>query len=73
MEGKKMGNVTQIETLLTPKEVAEKLRIGISTVYHLAQRGALPGIKIGGTLRFSPEILTQYLKDLGKKAFGAAA
>ena len=68
-----MENVTQIETLLMPKEVAEKLQIGVSTVYHLAHRGQLPGIKIGGTLRFSPKVLAKYLDDLGKKVYGKAA
>lgn len=57
-----------LETLLKPEEVAEKLRIGVSTVYHLAHRGVLPGIKIGGTLRFSPQHLAKYINELADYA-----
>lgn len=73
LEDSKMQNVTELETLLTPDQVKEKLQIGISTVYHLAHKGILPGIKIGGTLRFSPRVLAKYLDDLGKKLYGKAA
>lgn len=74
MEGTKMENAAQeLETLLTPEQVKQKLQIGISTVYHLAHKGILPGIKIGGTLRFSPKVLKKYLEDLGKKLYGNAA
>jgi len=63
----------KLETLLKPDEVAAKLRIGISTVYHLAQCGKLPAVKISGTLRFREESLINYLKDLESKAYGSAA
>lgn len=63
----------ELETLLKPEEVAQKLQLGVSTVYHLAHRGQLPGLKIGGTLRFSPATLTKYLKELADKSYGAAA
>lgn len=66
-------NAQNLETLLKPDQVADKLQIGISTVYHLAHRGILPGIKIGGTLRFSPLALDRYLKNLEKQALGKVA
>ena len=68
MEGQKMET---LETLLKPEEVAEKLRIGVSTVYHLVHKGVLPGIKIGGTLRFSPQVLAKYVRDLGESGWAA--
>lgn len=57
-------NTQDLETLLKPEVVADKLQIGVSTVYHLAHKGLLPGIKIGGTLRFSSVTLAKFLKNL---------
>lgn len=51
-----------IEPLMTPAEVKEVLRIGLSTVYHLAERGELPGaIKYGGSLRINRDIFEKSL------------
>lgn len=68
-----MEEVIELEALLLPKEVAEKLRIGESTVYHLAAKGKLPGVKLGGALRFRPSTLANYIADLERKGYGAAA
>lgn len=66
-------NTQNLETYLLPQEVADKLQIGLSTVYHLAHRGELPGIKVGGTLRFSPSTLVKYLRNLEVQALGKVA
>lgn len=42
---------TQAE-ILTLDEVAEYLKAGKRTVYRLAQKGGIPGFKLGGTWRF---------------------
>jgi excisionase family DNA binding protein len=63
----------ELETLMLPAEVSEKLRLGESTVYHLAHKGILPGMKIGGTLRFSPSTVAKYLKDLETQRLGKVA
>ncbi|MFZ0547289.1 MAG: helix-turn-helix domain-containing protein, partial [Candidatus Promineifilaceae bacterium] len=39
--------------IMTIREVADYLRMGESTVYRLANKGKLPGRKIGGGWRFS--------------------
>jgi excisionase family DNA binding protein len=39
--------------LLTADEVAELLRLPVSTIYDLARTGRLPHLKIGRALRFS--------------------
>jgi len=63
----------ELETLLEPGDVAEKLKIGRSTVYHLAAKGKLPAVKIGGALRFRPSALARFIAELERAALGAAA
>lgn len=38
--------------ILTLEEVAAYLKAGKRTVYRLAQKGEVPGFKLGGTWRF---------------------
>lgn len=41
-----------MEEYLTVPDVAELLKLSEKTVYRLAQRGGLPGFKVGGSWRF---------------------
>lgn len=49
------------EELLTAKEVARYLKLDVQTVYRLASSGALPRIKIGGSLRFKKSVIDGWL------------
>ena len=49
------------ETYLSVEEVAKKFGINSTTVYRLAQRGALPGFKIGNQWRFSQKSLDLWI------------
>jgi excisionase family DNA binding protein len=49
------------ESLLTVREVASRLRVSSASVYKLCRRGALPGFRIGGALRFQPAAIDEYL------------
>ncbi len=62
-----------LETYLTPEQVAKKLQIGTSTAYHWAHKGILPGLKIGGTLRFSESVVATYLNGLQEKSMRKVA
>ena len=44
-------------------EVAAKLGVNSTTVYRLAQRGTLPGFKVGSQWRFSGEQLDSWVAD----------
>ncbi len=60
------GYGSQLETsirdrLLTADEVAEKLSIGLSTAYLLLQRGDLPSVRIGRSVRIRPEDLKRFV------------
>ena len=51
------------KTYLSIEEVARCFGVTASTVYRLAQRGAVPGFKIGGQWRFSQEMLELWVAD----------
>ena len=48
---------------LSVEDVARRFGITASTVYRLAQRGVLPGFKVGVQWRFSPEMLESWVAD----------
>lgn len=56
-------NSSQPEAVLTIREVSEYLRLAESTVYKLAQKGKLPGRKIGGAWRFPKKNLDDWLQQ----------
>jgi excisionase family DNA binding protein len=49
-------------TVLTIDDLAEYLKISKSTLYKLAQEGALPGQKVGRHWRFHREAIDQWLR-----------
>jgi excisionase family DNA binding protein len=51
------------QQLLTADEVADLLRLPVSTIYDLARTGRLPHLKIGRALRFSQRDLEAYLAE----------
>jgi excisionase family DNA binding protein len=42
-----------MEEIMTPSEVAALLKIHLKTVYKLAEKGIIPGNRIGRSWRFS--------------------
>jgi excisionase family DNA binding protein len=54
------GFVTRDE-VMTAREVADLLRMPISTVYELARKGVLPASRLGRTWRFLRPRLEQLL------------
>lgn len=45
------------------EEVARRFGLTVGTVYRLAQRGVLPGFKIGGQWRFRHDLLECWVVD----------
>jgi excisionase family DNA binding protein len=69
-----------MEQIMTPSEVASLLKIHLKTVYKLAERGVIPGNRIGRSWRFSRgdvlELVSSKamsLSDNGETEFRAAA
>ncbi len=52
-------------TMLTVKEVAERLRIGCGTVYNLCRDPGFPALRIGGQIRIPVEALEAWIKERG--------
>jgi len=49
--------------LMTPDEVAEFFRVSKASVYRWAERGLLPAIKMGRTVRFNVETVKKALEN----------
>jgi excisionase family DNA binding protein len=56
---------------LTVEEVAEYLRLPLSTVYKLAQDNKLPGFKVGKHWRFRKEAFLEWIKEQENKKYPA--
>ena len=50
---KKSEGELRMEEIMTPSEVANLLKIHLKTVYKLAEKGVIPGNRIGRSWRFS--------------------
>ena len=66
-----------MEEIMTPSEVASLLKIHLKTVYKLAEKGIIPGNRIGRSWRFSRSdvlelVSTKGLTDLADEAPQAA-
>ena len=48
---------------LSVEDVAQRFGLNVTTVYRLAQRGKLPGFKIGNQWRFSEARLEEWVAD----------
>ncbi len=57
VEGKEKG----MDGLLDPKGLAAMLKIPVSQVYRLTQKGELPHIRVGKYLRYDPEEIIEQL------------
>lgn len=49
--------------VLTPKEAARVLRLGIHTLYRYAREGRIPGRRLGKHWRFVQEDLESFLRE----------
>jgi len=50
-----------MSTILTPDDVAGKLRLSKSTIYKYAERSIIPSFKLGTSLRFFEDEIENYL------------
>lgn len=59
--------------LLTDREVATELRMGLTKTRRLIREGAIPSIKIGGHRRVKREALAAYVVECERAAEAVAA
>ena len=48
----------------TVKALADRLSITPMTVYRMAKQGKLPATKIGGSIRFDPQVIDAFLETI---------
>jgi excisionase family DNA binding protein len=61
-ESSKWQIIRRSPKLLTAEEVADLLRVNRSSVYRWVERGLLPAIKVGRTVRFNPDVVKAVLE-----------
>jgi excisionase family DNA binding protein len=54
-----------VEEIMTPSEVADLLKIHLKTVYKLAEKGVIPGNRIGRSWRFSRNEVMELVSSRG--------
>jgi excisionase family DNA binding protein len=59
--------MSDLPQLMSPSEVADWLRVSISTVYHWGQTGSGPvSFRVGKHLRYRREDVERWLADQGR-------
>jgi excisionase family DNA binding protein len=51
-----------LRPLLTVPELADRLRVGRTTVYRLVNSGSIRAVTVGQRIRFRPEDVDRYLE-----------
>ncbi|HLZ55974.1 MAG TPA: helix-turn-helix domain-containing protein [Ktedonosporobacter sp.] len=59
--------LTVTDDIMDADEVARLLKLNEQTVKRLANRGELPGFKIGGRWRFRREAIEEYIRKLERQ------
>ena len=64
-----------MEEIMTPSEVAGLLKIHLKTVYKLAEKGVIPGNRIGRSWRFSRSDVLELVssREAGEQVNGQVA
>ena len=58
------------EPLMTIKQAAEYLNISHHTLYKLLEKKEVPAAKVGGSWRFSPEMLDEWVRKRMEESMG---
>ncbi len=51
--------------LMTVRETAAALRVSRATIYRMVESGALPGKRVGRSVRIARRFVEEFLHDLG--------
>ena len=66
--GMTSNKTSQLETVLTPSEVAENLKLSEKTVMRLLRDGDLKGKKLGGSWRITASEYNRFVSEGSPKA-----
>ena len=53
----------KLENLMTPAEVAERLKVSSKTILRLVQDGSLPAIKLKRAIRIPEDVVEEFIKN----------
>jgi excisionase family DNA binding protein len=59
------GTAVPVEGLLTVAEIAQALRVSRMTIYRLVERGSLPSVRVGHSIRVPAAAVRAYLDGPG--------
>jgi excisionase family DNA binding protein len=54
-----------LSPLVSAREIAPHLKVGLPRVYALARRGLIPFVRVGGRYRFSPDAVDDWIRAGG--------
>jgi len=72
-EGTMMTSDEGCDTLWDATDVARYLKVSRSWVYHRAEAGLLPYLRVGALLRFEPRAIRAHVRDQGAVPAGNPA
>jgi excisionase family DNA binding protein len=49
--------------IIRPDELAKGLKVSLSAIYALVERGQIDHLRIGKSIRFEPETIQEFLKE----------
>jgi PTS system nitrogen regulatory IIA component len=64
------GSVSVLDELVSVRWVARRCGVGLSTVYDWASRGVVPSYRLGGTLRFNPAEVEDWIAASSRRTVG---
>jgi len=53
----------KLDSLMTPAEVAERLRVSSKTILRLVQDGSLPAIRLKRAIRIPEDVVEEFIKN----------
>lgn len=56
-----------IPTLMTVEDVASYLKVAVQSVYRWVSQEKIPHLKVGGSLRFDPNEIQEWLRNKPKR------
>jgi excisionase family DNA binding protein len=62
-----------MDELFTIREVAEKLKISVSSIYRYVETDRFPHIKLGSNIRFNKDHIATFIAETQKKTKGYVA
>ena len=54
--------IERIDHAMTVTEISDLLNLGKTAIYEMTRRGAIPFYRLGGSVRFDPDAIAEWLR-----------